>query len=315
MDSRSHEGPTDVVDCSVVIVTFNSGRDLGVLLTSLPDAAGPSSIRIIVVDNGSTDDTVEIAERSPDVTCVRPGANLGYAGGINAGRARAGACRAVLVLNPDLRLEPGSIPRLLAALQSPGVGAAVARLVATDGTTQPSLRRDPTLARAVGDAVFGAMVRRRPAWSSEIVWDPTAYRTPHNVDWATGAAIAVATECDRSVGDWDESFFMYSEEVDYALRIRRAGFRIRYVPDAVAVHTEGGSGRSPDLTVLLALNRVRLYRKYHGPVPSAAFRLVVAIHELSRFWSEPRRRSASVVLGLQGPPTFPGAPPISQVAW
>ena len=315
MDARSEEGRSDLVDCAVVVVTYNSARHLPTLLGSLPEAAGECSIRTIVVDNGSTDGTVELAEAAPGVTCVHPGANLGHAGGINAGRARAGDCRSVLVLNPDLRLEPGAIPRLMEALQGPGAGAAVARLVDDDGTTLWSQRRDPTLLRAVGDAVLGEQFRGRPPWSGETVDDPDAYRSIHAVDWATGATIMVSAECDRAVGDWDESFFMYSEEVDFALRVRRAGFRVLFVPDAVAAHAEGGSGRSPDLTALLAVNRVRLYRKYHGRVASAAYRIVVALHEASRFWSAPRRRSALAVLGIVPPPSFTGAAPIDGVPW
>jgi GT2 family glycosyltransferase len=314
VDARPDAG-SDRVDCAVVIVTYNSADHLPGLLESLPAASAGCTTRTIVIDNGSTDDTVAIARATEGVTCIESGANLGYAGGINAGRAAAGSRRSTLVLNPDLRVHPGALAELLRALDEPGTGAAVARLVDNDGQTLWSQRRDPTLGRAVGDALFGEVVRHRPAWSGETVDDPAAYEDRHEVDWATGAAILVSEDCERAVGDWDESYFMYSEEVDYALRIRSAGYRILYVPGAVASHAEGGSGRSDALVALLALNRVRCYAAHHGRLASAAYRVVLGLHEASRCWSAARRHSALVVLGLAAPPSFPGAEPVAPVPW
>lgn len=314
MATESADDLSSVVDCSVVVVTYNSARYISELLDSLPDATKGHSFRTIVVDNGSRDGTLELVRAESGVTCIETGANLGYAGGINVGRRNSGRCRAVLILNPDLRLEPGTIDRLFAALDTPGVGVAATRIEEMDRRLVPSQRRDPTLLRAMGDAVLGGSWPGRPTWLGEIVQEPGAYEVTTPVEWAAGAAMLVSAACDEAVGDWDEDFFMYSEEVDFALRARSAGYRMVYVPDAVVVHEGGGSGRNSELSALLALNRVRLYAKYHGRIATAVYRLAIAFHELSRL-SAPRRYGARVVLGLTPPPRFPGAAPIVAVRW
>jgi GT2 family glycosyltransferase len=311
--SRGDE--SDAVDCAILIVTYNSARHVPDLLGSLPAAAADRSIRTIVVDNGSTDDTLELVRAHPDVLCIESGSNRGYAGGINIGRAKAGTARALLILNPDLHLGPGAIPRMMDALDDPSVGLVSGRLEQFDGDLVMSQRRDPTLLRELGDVVFGNRFARRPAWASEVVAEPSAYVTTQQVDWVAGAAMMISAECDAAVGDWDESFFMYSEEVDYAIRVRKAGWSVVYVPDALAIHEGAGSGRSADLDALVVLNRVRLYRMYHGRVATAVYRFVVALHETSRFWTPSRRHTAKVVMGWTAVPEFPGAAPIDRLPW
>ena len=224
------------VDCAVVVVTYNSVRDISALLDSLPAAAAGLRIRTIVVDNGSTDGTVELVRSRPDVTCVEAGANLGYAGGINMGRSYGGERSALLVLNPDAAFEAGALRAMFAALENPAVGIVVPMLLDADGRRLPSLRREPTLMRAIGDGLLGGRASQRPGWLSEMVWDEEAYGYRHPVEWATGAALLISDACDRAVGCWDERFFLYSEETDYFARARAAGYRVDYLPSARAAH-------------------------------------------------------------------------------
>lgn len=277
-------------DCTAIVVTYNSAADIGGLLASLPAAAAGLSLRVVVVDNGSRDATTEIVSGHQDVICVRAGANTGYAAGVNLGREHAGRCAALLVLNPDLVLEPGAIAELYAALTTNhGTGAVVPALLDGAGHRHLSVRREPTITRALGDALLGGHLGGRPGRFSEIVRDGDRYRHRHPIDWATGAAIMVSARCDRDVGGWDESFFLYSEEVDYATRIRRAGYLIEYVPAAVARHRGGGSGARRELVALMAINRVR-YAEKHGGSPRA-YRAAVLLHELLRA-GDPGHRAA-----------------------
>jgi len=288
--SLAEPNQTHHVDCSVVIVTYNSARDITGLLDCLPTAAGKLTLRVIVVDNGSTDATVQRVRDYPEVLCVETAANLGYAGGINFGRRFVGQFRALAVLNPDLTLGPGALHEMFTALHDdPAVGIVVPGILDFEGRLDQSLRREPTLTRGIGDALLGRHFKRRPAWLSETVRDEREYEYRHAVDWATGAVMLISAACDRAVGAWDEEFFHYSEEVDYAARARAAGFRVEYVPQARTRHRKGGSGKSQALIALRAVNRVRYYEKHHKS--AGLMRAVVLLHELLRSVS-PSRRAA-----------------------
>lgn len=300
----------EVADCAVIIVTYNSAADIGGLLDSLPAAAAGLRIRVVVVDNDSSDDIASIVARHPGVLFVPADVNLGYAGGLNLGRCYCRQTRSVLVLNPDLVLAPGSIRVLLAALPRLGAGAAVPRMLGEEGHLFPSLRREPSLTRALGDGLFGKAWPNRPAWLSEMVWPHEPYEREGAVQWATGAALIVSAEADAAVGAWDDArFFLYSEETDYCRRLREAGYTIYYVPDATIVHRGGGSGVSPDLVALSAVNRIRYFRKYHSRLASAVFRATVILAELLRAYRPCDRRALWALLSARHWSQLPGQRP------
>ena len=274
-------GPRDVV---VVAVTWNSADVLPDFLGSLPEAMrGVEAWQLVVVDNDSADGTLDLLRRdAPWARVVQTGRNAGYAAAINAGVTVARLGAAVLVCNPDLRPAPGSVQLLLDALDSPDTGITVPRLIDEAGRLQTSLRREPTVRRALGEAVLGGRRAGRFASTGEVVTDPAAYEQAMTADWATGAAMLISPACRAAVGSWDESFFLYSEETDFALRARDAGFALRYVPKAVAVHIGGESGVSPRLWSVLTRNRVALFAKRHGRLHTAAFRGAVVLNEALR---------------------------------
>ena len=153
-------------DVAAVVVAYNSASDIGFLIDDLRRAARDRPIRLIVVDNQSSDDTVEVVRTHDDVVVVESGGNLGYAGGINVGLRVVESCAAVMVLNSDLGLAPDAVTRLLAASHDDRIGAVVPLILDGDGVTYPSLRREPTLTRALGDALFGSrMWLGRPGYS------------------------------------------------------------------------------------------------------------------------------------------------------
>jgi GT2 family glycosyltransferase len=261
---------------AVVVVTWNSATHLPDLFASLPAALDGVDAEVVVADNASSDGTEAAVRRlAPAATVVAVGRNAGYAAGLNAGIAAARSHDAYLALNPDVRLAAGAVRALVDTLAEPGTGVAVPRLREADGGTAPSLRREPTVLRALGEAVLGGRRAGRHAALGEVVRDPSAYERPGRVDWATGAVMLVSRACHERVGPWDESFFLYSEETDFALRARDAGFACLYCPSAEATHVGGDVHTSPRLYQLLATNRVRLYRRRHGPLRSAAFHAAV----------------------------------------
>ncbi len=267
---------------TVVVVTYNSAAHLPRLVDSLPDAlAGVGEWTLHVVDNDSTDGTPALVEQLlPAAALTRVGANRGYAAGINLAADQAPPDHHLLVLNPDVRLHPGCVAHLLHAVDL-GAGIVVPKLLDDDGVLSPSLRREPSLTRAWAEALIGGR-RAARLGLSEVISDPRRYQTAGPVDWATGAVMLVSASCRRAVGRWDESFFLYSEEVDYCRRARHAGFDVVLAPEAVASHTSGAYGADVALWRLLMRNRVRDYARHHGRVRTALFRTGIGVGEAIR---------------------------------
>ncbi|WP_200941852.1 glycosyltransferase [Angustibacter sp. Root456] len=286
-------------------MTYHSADVLPGLLDSLPAAMdGIDQWQLVVVDNDSCDGSLDVvAQLAPDALRLSTGRNAGYAAAINHALERVPASDDVLVLNPDVRLEPGAVAALRTGLRTSGAGVAVPRIIGADGAPRPSLRRDPTLLRALGEAVLGGRRAGRRPWAGEVVVDPSAYERPGWVDWATGAVLLVSARCRAAVGPWDEGYFLYSEETDFCLRARAAGFGIRYVPSATAEHLEGGGESDTGLRPVLVNSKQRLYRRHHGPWAAAAFRAVGIANEASRA-ARPSHRAALRTL-VTGEVTMP----------
>lgn len=265
-------------DVAVVIVTYNSAADLPGLFASLRSEAAATRLRVIVADNASADESVDVARAQDHVIVVETGGNLGYAAGINRAAAHAGDVDAILVLNPDLTVQQGCIEALKSRVRASGAGIVVPRIIDSSGVTYTSLRREPTLLRAVGDALLGNRWLSRPEWLSESIRTQHAYDVPRRTDWATGAALLVSREAWDVVGPWDESFFLYSEETDFFARARDRGFEVWYEPAAVVQHRQGGSGTSAALIALLMVNRVR-YLEKHRPTTAELHRAILILHE------------------------------------
>jgi GT2 family glycosyltransferase len=268
---------------AVVVVTYHSEALLPDLLASLGPGLAGVAWHLTVADNASTDGTVPALRRlAPEATVVEMGGNRGYAAGINAAVAAAGPHTAVLVLNPDVRLRPGCVPELLRALRVPGTGIAVPRLADGHGELIRTMRREPTIRRTLGDALLGATRAGRFPALGEVVTDPGRYLAETVTDWAEGSTLLISGKCWQRCAPWDESFFLYSEETDFALRARDAGFVTRFTPAARAVHLEGDSRVSPGLWTLLTLNRLRLYQRRHGALAAAGFWSALLLRETSR---------------------------------
>ncbi|MGA8787919.1 MAG: WecB/TagA/CpsF family glycosyltransferase [Paenarthrobacter sp.] len=294
-------------DVAVLVVTYNNAEDVPALVAGLREETAAQSIKVVVADNSPNDQTMAEVLRHPDITAVRTGGNLGYAGGINAAMRVAGDADAYLILNPDLRVEPGAVAALRRRMALSGAGMVVPVLLDDDGSVYPSLRREPGVLRALGDAALGSRVKGRPGWFSEMDFDPESYSHAHRVDWATGAALLISSDTARDVGGGDEQFFLYSEETDYCRRVRDSGRSIWCEPLARMWHERGGSGTSPQLNALMSVNRVRYAAKYCGRGKVAAFRAVVLVSELVRLHKPGHREAALAVVDRRRWKTLPHA--------
>ncbi|MCB5292595.1 WecB/TagA/CpsF family glycosyltransferase [Arthrobacter sp. SO3] len=299
-------GPDGAADAVVIVVTYNSAECLDALIESLRAETADLTLRVLVADNSSSDGTLEFARnRHPDVLAFATGGNLGYSGGINAAMRRAGDAAIVMVLNPDLTVERGSLKTMMQRLVASRAGAVVPRLVNPSGQTSPSIYREPTIANAVGDALLGRRAPNRPEWLSGTDLSPESYAHPHTVDWATGAALMIRRPLANSLA-WDESYFLYGEETDFFRGLRTMGETVWYEPAAVMSHAGGASGSSPLLNALMAVNRVRYIRKYHSASYAAVFHGVVAFSEMLRCWRPDRRGVLPTLLDERRWAALPG---------
>lgn len=263
------------LDVAAVVVTYNSADHIIALLDSLPAAFGDLSYSVVVVDNGSTDRTVELLARRSDCTVVLS-TNDGYAAGINRAVLASPDAAAILILNPDATLDSDAAPRMLEALHRPGVGIVAPRVREKDGTLSPTLRRGPTLGRVGGLSFTGL-----PAFTERIE-NPIEYLHEHKVDWAVGAILLVDRRCFDALDGLDESYFLYSEETDFSLRAWDAGWATVYTPSAGAMHIGGGSGESATTHTMKMVNRIRLYRRRAGELRTWLYFGMTVLVELRR---------------------------------
>ncbi len=297
-----------MIDFSIIVVSYHSADDLPGLISSVDAAAVGATWHATIINNAPDEPLAPLLLANDRVSVVEAGANLGYSGGLNLGRAHAPRSRWTVFLNPDLTLHPGSLQALGAALDG-GAEAAVPLVVDAHGHRQNSLRREPSLVAAIGDALFGDSWSTRPQAFSEIVRHPESYTHAHPIEWATGAALAIRTEAADALGDWDDRrFFMYSEETDYARRIRQRGGSIGFEPRAVVEHRAGGSGSSPELDALLEFNKLRYFQKWHGPVASSVFGLILVGRNLIRLHQPGARAAVRALMSRRARADLPGGP-------
>jgi N-acetylglucosaminyl-diphospho-decaprenol L-rhamnosyltransferase len=227
---------------SVVLVTYESAEDLAACLATLPAAAGPHELEVVVVDNASRDGSAEIARRLGVKVLENP-ANLGLSRAIDLGAAATDAPWLLLV-NPDTRLAPGALARLLAtAAADPTIGCVGPHLRNSDGSEYPTGRRFPSILVGALHAALGTVWPGNPATRHYHMADLDRSR-PVQVDWVSGACMLLRREAYEAAGRFDAGYFMYFEEMDFCLRLARAGWRVVYDPGAEVTHILGGSTRS-----------------------------------------------------------------------
>ena len=239
MGSRKSGSPT----VSVCIVTYNSAKDIEDCLYALRKQSFPLA-SIVVVDNASTDGTRDVLARFDDIRLILNERNNGFAGGQNQAIAASAPSDYVLVLNPDVSLDPEYIAEIVAVMErDPRIGSATGMLVRADSPeTMDSaglvLRPD----RNAADLAAGEPVA---AWTS-----------PREIFGVSGAAAMYRRAMIEDVSDggqfFDEDFFAYKEDVDVAWRACHLGWTAVYVPSARAVHRRGwkpGGRRSVPLFV------------------------------------------------------------------
>ena len=266
-----------MVSVSVVLVTYESAEDLAACVGSLPAAAGPHELEIVVVDNASRDASAEIA-RGLGIKVLENPANLGLSRAIDRGAAST-AAPWLLLVNPDTRLAPGSLARLLeTAGADPTIGCVGPHLRNSDGSEYPTGRRFPSIVVGAFHAALGTVWQGNPATRHYHMRDVDRSR-PVQVDWVSGACMLLRRDAYEAAGRFDAGYFMYFEEMDFCLRLSRAGWRVVYDPGAEVTHILGGSTRSAPYRKVLNHHRsaLRFYCRRYARDPRLLLAPLVAL--------------------------------------
>ena len=263
-----------MIDLSIIIVSWNVRELLGQCLASINASRDSLALETLVVDSGSTDSSVEmVADEFPWVRLLPQPENVGFSRGSNVGLALATG-RFLLLLNPDTQLVGPALSQMVAYLDAhPAVGALGPQLLHTDGRIQSSRRRFPTLLTAFCESTWleGYAPRRLLERYYALDQPDDAVQ---DVDWVTGAAMMAQREAIAQVGPMDAGFFMYSEELDWCRRFRKAGWRVVYLPTAQIVHHEGKSSEQVVTArhIHFQTSKVRYFGKHHGRLTAELLR-------------------------------------------
>ena len=255
------------MDLSIVILNYNTREQLRTCLESVRAEGSTIDTEVIVVDNASSDGSADMVAADFDwVTLIRAPRNGGYAYGNNLG-LRQSRAPAVMLLNPDTLVPPGSPAALLNRLAAhPEAGVVGPKLVRPDGSMHLACRRSfPTPAvafyRVSGLSRLFSHSPRFGRYNLTYL-DPDL---PTEVDSVCGACLLIRRAVIDRIGPLDERFFMYGEDLDWCLRARQAGWSVRYEPSVVVQHQHGAASRKRPLRTTVHFFRAMdlFYRKHY----------------------------------------------------
>jgi len=246
---------------AIVIVTYNSAGEIGALLESLTDPVPATPHEILIVDNASSDRTIALIRGSwPEVRVIESPSNIGFAAANNRA-IRATSSELVLLLNPDTRVPPGAIDRLVAEIDArPDVAVVGPRIVDGQGRAELSFGRMISPLAELRQKILVTGNDRGIGPIVSVVERMT--RRSRDVDWVSGACLLIRRSDLEAVGLLDERFFLYTEDVDLCASVRARKRIVRFAADVEIQHLRG---RSAGRTTAAAYRRSQLafYAKHH----------------------------------------------------
>lgn len=272
------------MDLSILIVSWNTCDLLDQCLKSIYETTKGIEYEVIVVDNASSDSSVDMVKRKyPQVKLISNTDNVGFARANNHAYEISSA-EFVMLLNPDTVVLDGSINRMLDVLKANDDCATVApKLLWNDRTVQPSIGEFPTLTHELIDAL--CLTRFTGKRHSSRFYVPNDNRL-HDIAWACGACLLIRRGALRSASKiLDERYFMFSEETDLCKTVRMDGWRVCYEPNAAIVHLGSGSTSKVQKEMLARLyeSKFLYFEKHHDTLYADVYRFIVLpIHLMVR---------------------------------
>lgn len=254
------------MDLSIIIISYNSKQFIQKCLNSLLTSASHLALEIIVVDNASQDRSADLIKTSfPNVKLICNLENLGYARACNQGIEEAKG-EYLFILNPDTELSGGSPEAMIRFIdEHPRCGVLGPKLLDEGGKTEFSCRAFPSYS-AVFFNRYSLLTRMFPRskYADRYLKTNWQHDTVKEVDWVSGAAMMIRKDCLDQIGNFDEDFFMYCEDVDICRRARDKGWQIFYYPYLELTHIIGGSIRhtSPSAIIWHNQSMWHYYKKY-----------------------------------------------------
>ena len=304
-------------------MSTNEAHWLRPCLSSVFEHADGIELDVVVADNESTDGTREVVEQEFPAARVVACQNRGFSHANNKGWLSCDA-RYALFLNPDTEILEGTFEELLATVDArPTVGLAGVKQVTADGALFPTIRRFPNALRMLGEALGSERLPFRASWLGERELDLSVYEREVECGWTSGSFMLARREALESAGLLDERSFIYGEEPDLCLRMRKAGWTTMHLPSMTILHHAGKGGVSPKMEAQNAVAKLHYARKHLGRSHRLAFVVALGLRYALRAWAPSRgesgrqRRAAAVrslrtMAGLEPPPF--GEPPRTAVA-
>jgi hypothetical protein len=280
------------ISLSVIIVTRNTAALTRAAIQSVLDSRQTPAPDMLVVDNGSTDDTASLLPRQfPQVRLLRSDVNLGFARACNLAAKQARG-RFLLLLNSDARVEPDAIGRAIRWMEAqPRCAVAGAQLLNPDGSRQNSIANFPSFAT---ELLNKSLLRRLRPGRFPGKEHPAA--RPLEVESVVGAFLLVRKEVWDELGGLDERYFFFLEETDFCLRARRAGYQVVHLPDVRVIHDQGQTAKRIPTGARIEYWRSRYayFEKNHG----RAARMALAAGLLVRLLADWAAAAVLVTLTL-----------------
>jgi GT2 family glycosyltransferase len=275
--SQQKDRQISVTDLSIVIVSWNTKKFLEECLTSLRTIDGNLSAQIIVADNGSTDGSPEMVRAQfPEVRLIETGANLGFAGGNNAGLKEATG-KYICLINSDVNVPPDCLSKMHSYMElNPTIGLLGPGMLYTDGRVHRSGMRFPTLWNLLLRALFLDVLFKRSRFFGGFLMKDFQFDRTTDIEVLNGWFWMARREALDRVGPLDDRFFMYAEDIDWCKQFHLAGWRVVFYPEAKALHYGGASAANAPSRFNVEMQRANLkyWKKYHGRV-SLFFYLMV----------------------------------------
>lgn len=264
--------------CAVIIVSYNTRQLLRNCLSSLQKMQKRHQYAITVIDNGSSDGSVEMVKDDfPWVKLIESGKNLGFAAGNNLALKKMKADLYIL-LNSDTEVEKDSLDKLVDFMANSDFGIGSCKLYFADGSFQPNFGDKPDpLPIFIWLSGLDDILPFRDKLPSLHKKYPSSYQKEAEVSWVSGSVMAIKKEVLEKTGFLDERIFMYGEDIEYCLRASKAGFKIGWIPQSQVMHIGGGSSKNPNFKQWLGEYRglIYVYNKYYGQLAALFLKLLI----------------------------------------